>query len=953
MRCFRRAPRRGGQAVIVAALVAGALGSLPAAAQAQEAMPLCGAAHGPDALDALSRRIASVDHGAWYLRRINGYALLGPDRIVTRSEPQDDGGYVMRRTGPARLVGRPVAGAESAPDYPYWRPILGPEGMAASFRLGGAEQPLPELRSVVTDDGERIDPPFTQSTLRALAGCPLSELPRLTGHAQFRGGVTEIALIMIEPDRMLGEIRESAPRHDVTFVEHVTLTPVSDPPLRDDDDALELVEVSPPPDRANVDFESPAIRFRFSEPVAADSVAEALEVTTRLRSDLSDINTPAAPDLLDGFLGGSRDIYDPARSEGDWLVVAGEVAGSGHSYSFTPAAALDPGVRYRVVLRGGEDGVQGLDGSQLPADESWEFHTVVDLDAQAAEDGAFSLDVYQTSRNAPLVEGKPALTRLGVHWDLHDHISPAWQVPDFPAEISLGPDHVRVEDQFGRDHDVGETTLLAVRHRDEVATPQHLRDARDTLNFYGWVPEGSGAATLELTLAAHDVYPAPRAALSWEFERTAPIWDGTPPDPFRLYWVVLNVGEWSEGISPADMVRVQAMMEDAAQFSTQVMPVVDSVQAWLGAFTETDTVKTYLSGDDDAVEAALHALSDATNSSILRSAESIINRMLLRLGRYYAGQIGPHDVLVAIHPLNYLDTGAAMSGVHVRPDPETGFDRRVVRMPIDANMTSAAAIARDMIAHGVVHEVGHAFGLHHQPGHLSQISAVDEIGPLGHHDGIDGFRLRRDGLAGWNKSSEHGNQQHERLFPLMFPAVRPLDEVFIRQDHYEQLLDAFAPGGAGVQQGAVTPAGNGIGRARWPMLVSAAHAQMPEPGFPSFMIHGVLRPGDGGAVIEGTHQMPDPAPRGQGDHVAELRTASGQVLSQYRFAPEPALVSAPEEIARLAEAGIDADTPFWWSQFAVAIDFEEGGDHVILRRGDSVLARIDAPKPLFFPQRGP
>lgn len=895
-----------GTVAVSAAFAAITVAGTPAIAQETR---LCGMPDDPEALDALLDGIVSIDHGAWYVRYLNGYALIGPRPIVAEPEPREDGGFLMSRSGSSGLSGRPAAGAEPSPEPPGWRPIPGPASMTVAFEFAESDDPLPRLKSVETDDGVRIDPPFTLSGIEAQSGCAPRDLPRLIGRASgLPGAITDINLIMTSSERMVGLVRDSAPAQDVDFFYHVELTPAVDPPLRDD--PLTVVETQPSMERENVDFDTPPITVEFSEPVVAETMSDAFTLETR------------AP-------GGQR------------ISIAGTVTGGGTTFTFRPDEQLDPGVRYRATVEGGADGVEGVDGAVLEADHWWDFFTVVDLGTQADENDRFSLDVYQTTRNAPLVPGKRTMTRMSVNWTLHEHIEPGWQVDAFPAEVDLMPAHRRVQDQFGEWHDIQDDTVLRVRHPDEVATEQHRRMARTTLNYYGWQPGGDGAVDLAMELTPHDVYPAPRPDLSWDFNREAPMWQGTPQDPLTLHWVTLKVGTWSDSLDMTDLGRLNGILNDASDFTTQVFPVLGTAASPLGPYTPGDTVSTLLDDAEGVTDAIQQAFSDIEDSEWSIGPDAIVRRMLLRLGRHFAGQIGPNDVLVAFHPLNFLDHGLAVSGVQVRPeDADSGFDRRVVRMPLDANMSPAVAIEREALAHGLVHELTHVYGLHHYPGHMSEITPRDEMGEF---DGIEGFRIRRDGLEGWNKSSTDGNQEHGQLFPVMFPAIRPLDRVFILDDHYDHLLNAFAGTGTVIESG-------GIDRAppAWPSLFSTAYAESGPAETSSLMISGALHPDGSGAVIESTHWLDhdatDENPDDSGDYTAELRDSAGTVIAVSHFRPEPPLVENQAARDRLAEAGLNVDEPFWWAQFSVRIADDANAHDVVIRRGNDVLTTTDVPR---------
>jgi hypothetical protein len=110
---------------------------------------------------------------------------------------------------------------------------------------------------------------------------------------------------------------------------------------------------------------------------------------------------------------------------------------------------------------------------------------------------------------------------------------------------------------------------------------------------------------------------------------------------------------------------------------------------------------------------------------------------------------------------------------------------------------------RDRWVFAVVHEIGHTLGLDHLP-YLTGTDAGNERSilialrdhswanggePAHWYEGIEGFRIDRDGRSGDNKSSVEGNAEGSWLVPLMFPASIPYRDAFIVRHQYLDLLE--------------------------------------------------------------------------------------------------------------------------------------------------------------------
>ena len=514
---------------------------------------------------------------------------------------------------------------------------------------------------------------------------------------------------------------------------------------------LRVVENTPEHERENVNFLTPAVEWEFNVPVDRDSLQRAFSLTTRDAGN------------------------DPIEVSGDI------VGGNGVRFTFKPGDDLESGVIYEARLRGGEDGVRTRDGSQhLASDHWWRFSTILDFERQNEPDGdPLQVRIYQTVRNAPLVNDKPAVIRLYPHWEAHEHIHSAWQPTSFPFNLELNvvsEAQRRVETQFG-----GAQAGDAIRiHRPDQFNDEHRRLAQHTLNIYGWSPTRQTGSTpfVEVGLAAHDPYPVPPDPAEWIVEEGYEIWQ-TDPRPLVIRYGFLNVGPWADGVPDSDRQIAAAVVREAAEFAQQILPVRQARAVYTG-------------------------VEESRPGRFIAPAKRLLGAM-----RQGAAASAHDDVFVVFYPANSIvcsedkegkpiRCGGAAFDAHSSADPERGL------MLAIAGTVDGVTIPVSLQAESLVHELGHHLGLTHRPGDadsklidsgIAGQGLYSKFTPLGYTDpDIDGFRIATDGMAGWNKSAEEGNAQHpSTLAPLMWPSPVSMESVWITDAEYRRLMDAIAP----------------------------------------------------------------------------------------------------------------------------------------------------------------
>ena len=510
----------------------------------------------------------------------------------------------------------------------------------------------------------------------------------------------------------------------------------SDPDACLPDDPLSVVANSPDHGRENVNLETPGIEIVFSEPVDIDSLEDSFSLSTRDR-------------------------------QGGRIDVSGEIeARSPTRYVFEPDDELESGVRYEARVSGGEDGVLVRDRNRhMEADHWWRFSTLVDLALHdGPADDPMEIDVHQTIRNAPLVDGKPAVLRVNAEWSEHPHIHPDWQPTSYEAELRLNvisSENWRIDAQL--DGPVEDNVLRVIRP-DQLTDSEVRRHARNTINVFGWSPDRRGDSTLiEARLRPHDPYPVPLEPQDVIAERRVPNWMADP-DPLVLRYAFYTAGDWSDGVPESDRQLARAVVGMAEEFAQQIFPLQE--------------VRSVFTG----VEAAPAGEGVSPVRSMLRNMR---------------GDPGigadPEDVLIVFVPSDVLvdSEGRPYSGGNIGHRYGTEPQRGVVQEITES--VGAVTVPVSMQAQVLVHEVGHNLGLGHRAGEAEDLRDIG-LTPGGFADpGIEGFRIALDGLSGWNKSYEEGNAQwHGVPTPLMWPSPLVLDRVWINESEYQSLMDTFS-----------------------------------------------------------------------------------------------------------------------------------------------------------------
>lgn len=483
--------------------------------------------------------------------------------------------------------------------------------------------------------------------------------------------------------------------------------------------------------------------FSIEDVLPKDKEQHVFSRTPRIIAYFSD---KYAVDTLDETM---FELTYPSAETGERVVVPTRLFRRETSVFLEPIEELWGGVRYQARIKTGSEGVRGKSGIALEDEDgsgwyTWEFTTRVDVVPQPGEKDLLSCHVFQTVRDAPLIVGKPAVSRIYADWTKRPEVASSAQTEEFTARVIIKGESGEMASEF---HTFVRPDLWESKGISE-------RKAEQSANVF-WTPEKSTPRMLKVALEVPGKPGTSHSEKYWT-RCGSPIWEHAPKLTYRYFLLAIN--EWEDhdqlaAVEPA----VFDIMSESEVFAEQLFPL-----------------KSVIGGPGGVLEPSDSGVCDEF------CAESLLSR--------HAGSLGV-DVIIAIVPM-----GDVLSGGHTGKRLGEGGPA-VVTMAMDADPAKS-----DRFVNGLVHELGHTLWLEHLPfiddcNERSVLTDIRDMAfanggkPKHWYEGIEGFRIARDGRSGHNKSSVEGNAEGSWLTPLMFPGTIPYRDAFIVRHQYLGIME--------------------------------------------------------------------------------------------------------------------------------------------------------------------
>ena len=297
---------------------------------------------------------------------------------------------------------------------------------------------------------------------------------------------------------------------------------------------FQVIDYTPDADQENVRWDSPGITVTFSREIKAATA------------------------------NGDTIILDYRDQGGSWVKVNTTIAlAAPDKVTVTPDGELKDGIRYRMRVLDGPNGVLDKDDNALEEGAEWFFWTMVDLDGQTANvfkpnttKDKMQITWFNVVRNKPLVPIKWVVNRIYALWEPKDDVYDADEVTEFKADVTLeinGSPNVKANQTL---------------KRPDLYTENEKRNAGNTVNFSRL---GNTSSKEEYKLK---ITPRPQegTAKTFEKEDEADIKASSPSINFNYY--VCNMADWFNGGVAGEVSAAKQELGRGKTYTHHTYPVL-------------------------------------------------------------------------------------------------------------------------------------------------------------------------------------------------------------------------------------------------------------------------------------------------------------------------------------------------------------------------------------------
>lgn len=507
---------------------------------------------------------------------------------------------------------------------------------------------------------------------------------------------------------------------------------------------------------------------------------------------------------------------------------SGNLSIDGSTINFTPNPTLpDRGIEIKVTIKGGQNGVKAKSGAQLPADYTWTFMTMPKIKVEIIPE--------QVVEGVNLVHNKSAVVRVRATWDDFS------DVVKLPAKVSITYDSSETftKEKFFYYIDLPLKSI-----------PNDYKKHGKSANFYS----SRGEVPIIATPGSHTIHavvePAGQTATTPKtFEADASVsvnqfWIGYTSQTvnFRTRYVPLSLGGWTAG-STQDITNLATGSDN---FLRKVYPLAKT----------TPRIDT--------------TVMDISEPWVLK-----VKRILKNLAA--TNRLGPYNVVVGVVPASWLSAQVGAVGVQAN---------------FVAGITTYAALIADTAGSVIApHEIGHVFGLEHDPATYSLL----------------GYDLSRDTAVDNSVSKIYS-------FSVMDENIAGVGEttVWITKSAYQELLGELTSRAQKHRRDtreALVLSGNASGT-----VVYVSGEISIAGGSESASVDSI-------DILSANAEI---ATGGSGTHSIELQNSSGTALSTITFTPE-------------FETAEDGNK---YAPFVAGLPYETSGEKIVIKHGATNLKTI-------------